>query len=338
VTSSLVNAAVVQAGSVVFDTPATLVRLSELTREAAGRGADVVVFPEAFVGGYPKGLDFGARLGSRTPEGREEFRRYYESAIELGDAASMHISAVARDNRVHLVVGVIERGGATLYCTVLMYAPDGTLLGKHRKVMPTALERLVWGFGDGSTLTVVDAPIGRFGSVICWENYMPLLRMAMYAQGIELYCAPTVDDRDTWLPTMQTIALEGRCFVLSACQFLRRSDAPADYAAIQGNAPETVLIRGGSCIVDPLGSVLAEPVFGQETILMAELDRRLIARAKFDLDVVGHYARPDLFHLSVNRHELEAVAFDRDSAENNKSHGCSSGKRSSSDTGERPRQ
>ena len=308
----LVKAAVVQAGSVMFDTPATLTKLAELTRAAASQGADIVVFPEAFVGGYPKGLDFGARIGMRSPEGREDFRRYYESAIELDGAECAQISAVARDNRVYLVVGVIERDGGTLYCTALMYAPEGTLLGKHRKLMPTALERLVWGFGDGSTLTVVDSPIGRFGSVICWENYMPLLRMAMYAQGIELYCAPTVDDRDTWLPTMRTIAIEGRCFVLSACQFLRRADAPVDYAAIQGDAPETVLIRGGSCIVDPLGNVLAEPTFGVETIRIAELDRRIIPRAKFDLDVVGHYARPDVFQLSVNRNALEPVVFSGD--------------------------
>jgi nitrilase len=267
------------------------------------------VFPEAFVGGYPKGHDFGALIGTRSPEGREDFRRYYESAIEVAGAESAQIAAAARDNRVYLVVGVIERAGATLYCTVLMYAPDGALLGKHRKLMPTALERLIWGMGDGSTLTVIDSPIGRFGSVICWENYMPLLRMAMYAQGIDIYCAPTVDDRETWLPTMRTIALEGRCFVLSACQFLRRSDAPSDYAAPPGSAPDAALIRGGSCIVDPFGEVLCQPVFGEETVRIAELDRRLIARGKFDLDVVGHYARPDVFRLTVNGAELTSVEF-----------------------------
>jgi nitrilase len=307
--TTLVKAAVVQAGSFLFDTPRTLNKLTDLTRDAAGRGAQIVVFPEAFVGGYPKGLDFGARIGTRSPEGREDFRRYYDSAIEEGGVESAQIAAAARDNRVYLVVGVIERAAATLYCTVLMYAPDGTLLGKHRKLMPTALERLIWGMGDGSTLTVIDSPIGRFGSVICWENYMPLLRMAMYAQGIEIYCAPTVDDRETWLPTMRTIALEGRCFVLSACQFLRRSDAPSDYAVPPGSAPDAALIRGGSCIVDPFGEVLCQPVFGEETIRIAELDRRLIARGKFDLDVAGHYARPDVFRLTVNRGELTSVEF-----------------------------
>jgi nitrilase len=312
---AIVKAAVVQAAPVMFDTDRTLAKLAELAREAAAQGADIAVFPEAFIGGYPKGLDFGARLGSRSPEGREDFRRYYESAIALPGPQSASLAATARDNRLHLVVGVIERSGATLYCTALMYGPDGRLLGKHRKVMPTAMERLVWGFGDGSTLTVVDSDVGRLGSVICWENYMPMLRMAMYAQGVEIYCAPTVDDRETWLPTMRTIALEGRCFVLSACQFLRRSDCPPDYAAIQGDDPATVLIRGGSCIVDPLGNVLAEPRFGEEAIRFAELDRRVLARGKYDLDVAGHYARPDIFKLTINARPMQPVDFQSEASE-----------------------
>lgn len=306
---SLIKAAVVQAAPVLFNTSKTVAKLAELTREAAGRGAELVVFPEAFVGGYPKGLDFGARLGLRSPEGREEFRRYFESAIDIPGPEASRIGEIARDNGVHLVVGIIERDGGTLYCSTLTYSPAGKLLYKHRKLMPTALERLVWGFGDGSTIGVVDTPIGRIGSVICWENYMPLLRAAMYAQGVELYCAPTVDDRDAWLPTMRTIALEGRCFVISACQYLTRSDGPADYAPIQGDDPSTVLIRGGSCIIDPLGNVLVEPDFTGETIKIAEIDRRIIARGKYDLDVAGHYARPDVFQLSVDTRKKTAVTF-----------------------------
>lgn len=306
---SLIKAAVVQAAPVLFNTSKTVAKLAELTREAAGRGAELVVFPEAFVGGYPKGLDFGARLGLRSPEGREEFRRYFESAIDIPGPEASRIGEIARDNGVHLVVGIIERDGGTLYCSTLTYSPAGKLLYKHRKLMPTALERLVWGFGDGSTIGVVDTPIGRIGSVICWENYMPLLRAAMYAQGVELYCAPTVDDRDAWLPTMRTIALEGRCFVVSACQYLTRSDGPADYAPIQGDNPSTVLIRGGSCIIDPLGNVLVEPDFTGETIKIAEIDRRIIARGKYDLDVAGHYARPDVFQLSVDTRKKTAVTF-----------------------------
>ncbi len=308
-TGPILRAAVVQAAPVMFDTPRTIAKLSALSADAAAHGADIVVFPEAFVGGYPKGLDFGARLGSRSPEGREDFRRYFESAIDVPGSEATQIGEIARRDRLHLVTGVIERDGGTLYCTALTFGSDGALLGRHRKLMPTALERLVWGFGDGSTIGVAETPIGRIGAVICWENYMPLLRMAMYAQGIELYCAPTVDDRDTWLPTMRTIAMEGRCFVLSACQYLTRGDCPADYAAIQGDHPSTVLIRGGSCIVDPLGNVLAQPSFDGETIAYAELDRRLIARGKYDLDVVGHYARPDVFQLSVDTGHRTPVNF-----------------------------
>ena len=307
--SQIFKAAVVQAAPVLFDTPRTIEKVADLTRAAASQDARLVVFPEAFVGGYPKGLDFGARLGMRSPEGREDFRRYYESAIELPSQEAARLGEIARNNSVHLVVGIIERAGGTLYCTAVTFDPAGRLIAKHRKLMPTALERLVWGFGDGSTIGVAETALGRIGSVICWENYMPLLRTAMYAQGVELYCAPTVDDRDTWLPTMRTIALEGRCFVISACQYFTRGDGPADYSPLQGDDPATVLIRGGSCIVDPLGTVLVEPDFSGEAIKVAEIDRRVIVRGKYDLDVVGHYARPDVFRLSVDTRSKAAVSF-----------------------------
>jgi len=169
------------------------------------------------------------------------------------------------------------------------------------------MERLVWGFGDGSTMPVFDTPLGKIGAVICWENYMPLFRTYMYSQGIQLYCAPTADDRDTWLASMQHTALEGRCFVLSCCQYLLRKDCPHEYAAVQGDDPETVLMRGGSCIVGPQGNVLAGPNFEGPCILTAELDLDDIARGKYDLDAVGHYARPDVFRLHVNLRSTPAV-------------------------------
>ncbi|MGD1091380.1 MAG: carbon-nitrogen hydrolase family protein [Bryobacteraceae bacterium] len=301
------RAAVVQAAPVVFDLDATLERVRDWTGRAAAQGARLVVFPEAFVSGYPKGLDFGARVGGRTPEGRHMFRRYFESSIEVPGPGVDALSEVAKESSVYLVIGVIEREGGTLYCTVLFFDPAGHLLGKHRKLMPTAMERLVWGMGDGSTLPVFDTGVGKLGAVICWENYMPMLRMAMYAKGIELYCAPTVDDRETWAPSMRHIAFEGRCFVLSAVQYLRRSDCPADYPAIQGDDPSTVLIRGGSLIVNPLGAVLAGPNFEGETILTADLDLNQIIEGKYDLDIAGHYARPDVFRLAVNERATPAV-------------------------------
>jgi nitrilase len=292
--------AVVQASPVVFDRDRTLEKLSALAREAAQQGARLVLFPEAFVSAYPRGLDFGAVVGSRTEAGREDFRRYWESSVDVPGPAVDHLARTSRSNDIYLVVGVIERDAATLYCTVLFFAPDGTFLGKHRKLMPTASERLVWGCGDGSTLPVFDSPLGKLGAVICWENYMPLLRTTMYAKGIELYCAPTADARDSWLATVRHIAVEGRCFVLSCNQFQRRRDFPADYHSAFGNDPDTVICRGGSCIVDPFGNFLAGPNTEGEDILVAEIDLGQIVRGKYDLDVVGHYARPDIFQLHVD--------------------------------------
>jgi nitrilase len=267
----------------------------------------VIVFPEAFITGYPKGLNYGLVIGARDPVGREEFRLYQQAAIAVPGPETETIGKAAAKHGSHVVIGVIEREGGTCYCTVLFFGPDGALLGKHRKLMPTALERMIWGFGDGSTLTAVDSPYGRIGSVICWENYMPMLRMAMYSKEVALYCAPTADDRDTWLPTMRHIALEGRCFVLTACQFIRRKDFPASVRQTLGDSPEAVLMRGGSAIVNPLGQVLAGPHFDGETILTAELDLDEIGRAQFDFDVTGHYSRPDIFQLTVNEAPMRAV-------------------------------
>src|SRR5437762_758860 len=305
--SSRFTAAVVQSSPVVFEPKATVAKVRDLTADAARQGATLVVFPEAFVSSYPKGLDFGARVGLRTPQGRDDFRKYFDSAIDVPGWATEHLARTARESGVHLVIGVIERDIGTLYCTIVFFAPDGTCLGKHRKLMPTAMERLIWGFGDGSTLPVFDTPLGKLGAVICWENYMPLLRMTMYAKGIQLYCAPTADGRDSWIATMQHIALEGRCFVLSCNQFARRRDYPQDYNTSFGDDPETILSRGGSCIVNPLGQILAGPNYSEECLLTAELDLADIARGKFDFDVVGHYARPDIFSLHVNEHPQSPV-------------------------------
>ncbi|MDO9413344.1 MAG: carbon-nitrogen hydrolase family protein [Pseudolabrys sp.] len=303
-----VRVAVVQDCPVPFDLQDTIAKTEQLVEKAAKTGAGLIVFPEAFVSGYPKGLDFGARVGSRSLPGRDMFRRYFDSSLVLDSDECRRLGAAARKAKAYLVMGVMEKDGGTLYCTVLFFGPDGALLGKHRKLMPTASERLIWGFGDGSTLTVLDTPMGKLGAVICWENYMPLLRTAMYSKGIQIYCAPTADDRDTWAGTMQHVALEGRCFVLSACQYLTRGDCPDDYDAIQGDDPKTVLMRGGSCIVSPLGQMLAAPDFSGPAILTADLDIDDVARGKFDFDVTGHYARPDVFRLHVNERAMHPVS------------------------------
>ncbi len=304
---AIVKASVVQAAPVPFEREKTLEKVRALSAEAAKRDSQLVIFPEAFVSAYPKGLDFGARVGMRKPEGREDFRRYFDSAVDVPGPAVDYLGRVAKENAIHLVIGVIERDGGTLYCTILTFQPNGDYLGKHRKLMPTALERLVWGFGDGSTLPVFHTEIGILGSVICWENYMPALRMAMYNKGIQLYCAPTADDRPTWPSTMQHVAMEGRCFVLSCNQYTTRGDFPENYDAIQGADPATVISRGGSCIVNPLGQFLAGPDFDGENILTAELDMDDIVRGKYDFDVTGHYARPDIFKLLVNEASTKAV-------------------------------
>ena len=308
VASSTTRVAVVQAAPVAFDRECTLAKVRLLAQDAAARGARLVVFPEAFVSAYPRGMTFGAVIGNRTPEGREWYRRYWESSVDVPGAAVDTLADVARESAIYLVIGVIERDGGTLYCTALFFAPNGEYLGKHRKLVPTASERLVWGQGDGSTMPVFDTEVGRIGAAICWENYMPLYRTALYAKGVQLYLAPTADSRDGWVASMRHIALEGRCFVLSSNQFARRSDYPADYPGELPRDPSAIVTPGGSCIVNPLGELIAGPLYDEEAILTADIDVRDIVRGKMDLDVVGHYARPDVFHLTVNERPARTVS------------------------------
>lgn len=300
-----VRVAVVQAAPVIMDREATVEKTRLLTLEAAGKGAKIVVFPEAFIPAYPRGMTFGANVGARSQEGRRDWARYWENSVLIPSPATDALSEAARQAAVYLAVGIIERESegsqSTLYCTVIYFGPDGELLGKHRKLKPTASERLIWGEGDGSTLTVIDTPYGKLGGLICWENYMPLARTAMYENGVNLYLAPTADARDVWQASMQHIALEGRCFVLACNQFVTKQMYPQDlacYAELE-SAPE-VMCRGGSAIISPMGEYIAGPVYGKEEILIADLDLDLIPQSRFDFDVTGHYARPDVFQLIVN--------------------------------------
>ncbi len=300
-----VRVAVVQDTPVHFDREATIEKTVQLLREASKGGAQVVLFPEAFIPAYPRGLSFGVVVGSRSDEGRRLFARYYQNAVDVPSAATERLGAAAREAGVWLAIGVIERAqlGGTLYCTLLYFGPDGTLLGKHRKLKPTAAERLVWGEGDGSTLPVIPTPFGRIGGLICWENYMPLARTALYSKGVELYLAPTADARDCWQATLQHIALEGRCFVLAANQYVTRESYPRDLgpeAMTDLEQAPAEMCRGGSAILSPLGEYLAGPLYGRAGMLYADLDRAALAGARFDFDPIGHYARPDIFTFTVN--------------------------------------
>ena len=303
--TTTVRAAVVQAAATPFDREAAVDKVCAMTAQAAERGADLVLFPEAYVGGYPWGLSFGTAVGGRSETGRRVWERYWSTAIEVPGPEVGRMGEVAEQAGVHLCVGVIERdstySGGTLFCTLLYIGPDGSLLGKHRKLKPTAAERLIWGEGDGSTLTTVETEYGTVGGLICWENYMPLARMAMYGKGVDIYLAPTADARERWQATLQHIALEGRCFVLGCNQYAHRDMYPEDLE-MRGELeawPE-VLSRGGSAIYGPLGELLAGPLWEQEGILIVDLDMSAIARSKFDFDVTGHYARPDVFNLEVD--------------------------------------
>ena len=303
--TTTVSAAVVQAAATPFDREAAVDKVCAMTAQAAERGADLVLFPEAYVGGYPWGLSFGTAVGGRSEAGRRVWERYWSTAIEVPGPEVGRMGEVAEQAGVHLCVGVIERdstySGGTLFCTLLYIGPDGSLLGKHRKLKPTAAERLIWGEGDGSTLTTVETEYGTVGGLICWENYMPLARMAMYGKGVDIYLAPTADARERWQATLQHIALEGRCFVLGCNQYAHRDMYPEDLE-MRGEleAWPDVLSRGGSAIYGPLGELLAGPLWEQEGILIADLDMSAITRSKFDFDVTGHYARPDVFRLEVD--------------------------------------
>jgi nitrilase len=291
------HASVVQCAPVLFDKKKTLDKIGAYIQQAGKLKSKLILFPEVIIPGYPRGLIFGTAIGGRTPEGREMFLRYWENAIEVPGPETAQIAKWAKASKAYVVVGVTEKDitSDTLYCTLLYFSPEGRLLQKHRKIKPTAAERIVWGEGDGSDLGVLDTSLGKVGGLICWENYMPLARMALYQQGIEIYLAPTADCRDSWQSTLTHIACEGRCFVLGCNQYLTRDHYPKDLQKQLVAKHPALPSSGGSVILSPLGKVLAGPVYGKEAVLTAEIDTREIIKAKMDFDVIGHYARPDIF-------------------------------------------
>jgi len=300
-----IRVAVLQAAPVPFDLEASTDKASRLIREAGANGARLVLLPEAFLPAYPRGLGFGTIVGNRTRAGRDLWKWYWEQAVEVPGPATRQLATASRDAGTHAAIGVVERDRGSLYCTFLIFGPDGSLLHRHRKLKPTAQERVIWGEGDGSSLRVIDTSLGRVGGLLCWENYMPLARTALYQQGVEIYLAPTADPRETWVASMRHIGCEGRCFVLGCNQYLTRSMYPRELADEVRDQPE-VMCRGGSVIVSPFGDVLAGPVWDREETLYATLDLDDVVRAKMDLDVVGHYSRPDVFEFGVKARPYEA--------------------------------
>ena len=293
--------AALQLGSSADGTAATLARIMSFKQAIEDSKCDLLVLPEALLGGYPKGADFGTRVGYRTEQGREDYLAYFQQAIEIDGPEVQALTELATTCNTSIVIGVIERGGSTLYCTALFITQKGEVK-KHRKLMPTASERLIWGLGDGSTIPIVDTTAGRVGAAICWENYMPLLRSTMYGKGMDIWCAPTVDDRDIWQASMRHIAYEGRNFLVSACQY----QGPPSQKGTTETAPDKAwpadkpLIRGGSVIVSPMGEVLAGPLYNEEGLISAQVDLDDIIKARYDLDPAGHYSRPDVFKLTVD--------------------------------------
>ncbi|WP_200769670.1 carbon-nitrogen hydrolase family protein [Halarsenatibacter silvermanii] len=300
-----VTAAVVQASPALMDKEQTLEKSLRLIKEASQKGAEIVVFPESFLSGYPRGLNFGCKIGSRSDAGREDYLKFYRNSVKVPGEITEELASAAGEADIYLVMGVNEtdesQNNSTIYNSLLYFGPGGNLLAKHQKLKPTGSERLIWGEGDSSTLSTVDTPYGTLGGLICWENYMPLARAAIYQEGVSFYAAPTADARDEWQSTIQHIALEGRNFVLACNQFVTRDMYPEDlnYYGMIDDQPK-IMCRGGSAIIDPLGKYLAGPLYNEEGILMAELDLDLIPKSRMDFDVNGHYSRPDVFELRIH--------------------------------------
>lgn len=300
---STLKVAVVQAAPILFDLEQSLDKTYQLLKQAADQGAQLVVFPESFLPAYPRGLSFGTVVGSRTDAGRALWMRYWKNSVQVPSKTTELLAKWAKAFEVYLTIGITEQDNlnGTLYCSMLYFSPEGELLGTHRKLKPTAAERIIWGEGDGSSLRVYPTPYGNLGGLICWENYMPLARMALYQQGIHIYIAPTADARDAWQSTMQHIALEGRCFVIGCNQFVNKSMYPSDLQALpeMKDQPD-IMSRGGSVVVSPLGKVLAGPVFDREEVLLATLDLDDIIKSKLDFDPVGHYGRSDVLKFNMD--------------------------------------
>ena len=299
-----VTVACAQVEPVIFDRDATVEKLAQTAAEAAAKGARIVVFPEAAVPAYPTSA-WAKALASWAEEGaKEAYALLAREAVDVPGPAERRLGELAREHELWLVTGVTERDPAhpgTLYNTLLYHGPDGMLALKHRKLVPTNHERLVWGPGDGSGLEAVETPFGRIGGLICWENYMPLARFALYESGIELYVASTADDGEGWQSTLVHLARESRCFVIAPSHFQRAGSYPDDFPLRRLLEGQDVIGRGGSAVLGPDGAYLAGPLWDEEGVLYAELDPARLDEERQRFDPVGHYHRPDLLRLEVRR-------------------------------------
>jgi nitrilase len=292
----MVKVGVIQASPSLFDKDRTMKKVSDWISKASSGGCDLVLFPEAYIPGYPRGMGFGTVVGKRTEKGRRQWLEYWENSIEVPGKYTDLLGNLAEKHHIYLAVGISERDivNKTLYCSLLYFDPKGRLLGKHRKIKPTGSERIIWGEGNGNTLTTIDSKIGKMGGLICWENFMPMARMAMYKKGVEIYLAPTADNRESWLNALKHIAVEGRCFVLGSNQYVTKNDYPPDLQE-EIREENEVLSPGGSVIISPFGKILAGPLINREGLITAEIDLSDVIKSRMDFDVTGHYARDDIF-------------------------------------------
>lgn len=294
--------AVVQAAPVMFDKNKCIEKTVELIREAAKQSAELIVFPELFVPGYPYGITFGFTVGSRNEDGRKDWKVYYDNSILVPGDETKTIGLAAKEAHAYVSIGVSERDevSGTLYNTNLFFTPKGELASVHRKLKPTGAERVVWGDANKGYFPVLDTPWGVMGSLICWESYMPLARVALYEKGVSLYISPNTNDNPEWQSTIQHIALEGRCYFINCNMYFTKDMYPKDlHCDDEVNKLSEVVCRGGSCIIDPYGHYETQPVWDKEAIIYADLDMEKVPMSKMELDVCGHYARPDVLKLNV---------------------------------------
>ena len=306
--------AIIQKPAAFLDKQATISKAARLVDEAASQGAKLVIFPEAFIPGYPAWI-WRLRPGGDWGLFDTMHARLLENAVTVASNDLAPLYAAARTHNLTIVCGLNERDSefshATIYNSVVVIGPEGELLNKHRKLMPTNSERMVWGFGDASGLKAVDTPCGRLGTLICWENYMPLARYALYAQGVEIYIAPTYDSGNSWVGTLRHIAREGGCWVIGSGCLIRASDIPADFPDKNRLYPndEEWVNPGDSVVIAPGGEIIAGPLHEEEGILYCEVDNKRAGAAKRSLDVAGHYSRPDIFQLHINTNKQNPVEY-----------------------------